>query len=532
MISKFMGVDPSTGRRTPQPECMEEVAREEEGELRAGNTEAGQWVGPVRGSPLDPFTEQAYGVAQRASGLAVVGLGTTVLVGWATGFRILTTGLPGSIPMVPNTAVAFVVLGAGLWLLAHKGGRFPGRLVAGAGAAAVTLICAVRLSEYATGIDLAVDWLFFQGSSELVGLAPVGQMALLISGVTMLMLMAQRETGPSRHVTGILGALVFGAGSVFGLSYLFDAPYYSRGSSIPMSFFGAMGLILLGSGSMIAAGPNVLPLGPLLGSSIQSRLLRVFLPLCVSAVFLVTLLTHAVTRLAGVTFLAMFSALGLVGALFVTSLVCAWIANRVAEELRMGEEALQKAHDNLEGQVALRTLDLRLANAQLLELATTDGLTDLKNSRFFREALASAFSFATRFRLPLSVILLDVDQFKSYNDTFGHPAGDDALRIMSRLLLGNVRDHDVVARYGGEEFAVLLLGADDQVGRALAQRLLLAIQEANWPLRPITASLGVASITPDTTRAFALIERADRALYHSKRSGRNRITHCDDVAVA
>jgi diguanylate cyclase (GGDEF)-like protein len=164
-------------------------------------------------------------------------------------------------------------------------------------------------------------------------------------------------------------------------------------------------------------------------------------------------------------------------------------------------------------------------NARLAELAATDGLTGLKNSRAFREALTSAGSFASRMDHPLSLILLDVDHFKSYNDTFGHLAGDDVLRTVGTLLRGQLRLHDLAARYGGEEFAVLLPATDDAAAQIVAERLREAIASHPWPLRPITASFGVATLAVgDPASPPDLVAWADRALYASKRAGRNRVT--------
>jgi diguanylate cyclase (GGDEF)-like protein len=164
-------------------------------------------------------------------------------------------------------------------------------------------------------------------------------------------------------------------------------------------------------------------------------------------------------------------------------------------------------------------------NAWLAELATTDELTGVKNRRRFREDLELLFAQAHRHGLPLSLIMLDIDHFKQYNDTFGHPAGDEVLHWVGSTLKSIVRDHDVVARYGGEEFVVLLPATD--VGEALevAERLRSAIASRPWPRRKVTASLGVAISDPDTQDAAALVDRADRALYQSKQAGRDRVTH-------
>ena len=119
--------------------------------------------------------------------------------------------------------------------------------------------------------------------------------------------------------------------------------------------------------------------------------------------------------------------------------------------------------------------ELARRNAQLAELAATDGLTGLRNSRHLHEALPAASSMAARTQRPLSVMMLDVDLFKAYNDDFGHPAGDEVLRRIGAILRRMTRAHDLAARYGGEEFAVLLPATDTEAARAFAERVRAAI---------------------------------------------------------
>lgn len=164
-------------------------------------------------------------------------------------------------------------------------------------------------------------------------------------------------------------------------------------------------------------------------------------------------------------------------------------------------------------------------NARLAELASTDELTGVKNRRRFREDLDLLFSQADRQGSPLSLILLDIDHFKQYNDAFGHPAGDRVLQQVGATLRSALRGHDVVARYGGEEFVVLLPGTDADAANDVAERLRTAIADQEWPHRPVTASFGVATSGPGTSDAAALVEHADRALYLSKEAGRNRASH-------
>ncbi len=165
------------------------------------------------------------------------------------------------------------------------------------------------------------------------------------------------------------------------------------------------------------------------------------------------------------------------------------------------------------------------ANAKLEALAATDGLTCLKNHRAFQEFLELEFQRAARYGMSLSVILLDVDNFKAYHDAFGHPAGDEVLKAVARSLQEEARVSDVAARYGGEEFVIVLPNTDRAGAAAIAERLRSAVEARTDFYRPVTASLGVATLPPATERAARLIEEADQALYTSKRQGRNRVTH-------
>lgn len=202
------------------------------------------------------------------------------------------------------------------------------------------------------------------------------------------------------------------------------------------------------------------------------------------------------------------------------------------EEVRKQITLVQDYSAALEGkQQDLMQLNARLeeANTKLAQLATTDGLTGLKNHRAFQEFLNQEYRQAVRYAMPLSVILLDVDWFKQYNDTFGHPAGDDVLKQVASLLCEEARASDFVARYGGEEFVVVLPHTDADGGRRMAERFRIAIQAATWPERTVTASFGVASLTPLTVQQGDMMAEADKALYHSKAAGRNCVTHASQI---
>jgi diguanylate cyclase (GGDEF)-like protein/PAS domain S-box-containing protein len=174
--------------------------------------------------------------------------------------------------------------------------------------------------------------------------------------------------------------------------------------------------------------------------------------------------------------------------------------------------------------------DLESANARLRQIAITDPLTGVKNRALFDERIVEEYERAVRYARPLSVILLDVDHFKQFNDSFGHLAGDETLRAVAARLASTARSCDVVARYGGEEFAVILPDADRDGAMVLAERCRRTISDGPWSRRPIAVSLGVATMTPAHTSAWQLIEDADTALYESKARGRNCVTHAEKDA--
>jgi diguanylate cyclase (GGDEF)-like protein/PAS domain S-box-containing protein len=186
-----------------------------------------------------------------------------------------------------------------------------------------------------------------------------------------------------------------------------------------------------------------------------------------------------------------------------------------------------------EQQIAEQQKKLEEANARLAALAGTDALTGVINRRGFEEHLAREIDRAVRKKSPLSLMLLDVDGFKSYNDDLGHLAGDDVLRGLAELLRTKARGTDIVSRFGGEEFAVILPDTEGDGALLLSERFREAIEAAAWPGRTVTASFGVATWFPTSTPrdGYALLADADRALYGSKGSGRNRVTHAAELAA-
>ncbi len=183
----------------------------------------------------------------------------------------------------------------------------------------------------------------------------------------------------------------------------------------------------------------------------------------------------------------------------------------------------------LEEEIRARTRDLEEANRRLEALAVTDGLTGLFNRRRFEEVLDLEVRRAQRMGTPLCLLMMDVDHFKVYNDTHGHPAGDEVLRTLARLLRERVRATDIACRYGGEEFAVILPGTSRSDGLTLANELRLIVEthpfehEEMQPGGRLTISIGVAVYPEDASDEVALLRAADQALYRAKQNGRNQV---------
>jgi len=166
---------------------------------------------------------------------------------------------------------------------------------------------------------------------------------------------------------------------------------------------------------------------------------------------------------------------------------------------------------------------------QIEELSYTDGMTELHNYRYFELRLKEEIVRHKRTESGLALLLMDVDHFKNYNDTMGHPAGDEVLRSLAHLLKETVRENDIVSRYGGEEFAAILPAVDSDGAAVLAERIRATVEQTYFeheeiqPNGKVTISIGIASLPEDSDNAADLIHEADLALYAAKHEGRNLV---------
>lgn len=204
------------------------------------------------------------------------------------------------------------------------------------------------------------------------------------------------------------------------------------------------------------------------------------------------------------------------------------MATRLLGETRL----MQEANHQLEQKLEASREDIAALQRDLDDVrreAMLDPLTKIFNRKYFDEGLVKAFANANDGKGPLCLMLLDIDNFKRFNDTWGHQTGDQVLRLVAMTLKSNIKGKDMAARYGGEEFAAILPETDLEGAIIVADNIRKAIQakellkrSTNEKLGRITASFGVAAFKPGDTPS-TLIERADRCLYAAKHAGRNKV---------
>ncbi|MDX2479427.1 MAG: GGDEF domain-containing protein [Desulfuromusa sp.] len=189
------------------------------------------------------------------------------------------------------------------------------------------------------------------------------------------------------------------------------------------------------------------------------------------------------------------------------------------------------------------TLSLQTSNdiKRIFELeheSITDSLMGICNRRYMEQRLQGEFQRATRYKHPLSLIMIDIDHFKKVNDEWGHLVGDSVLKALAKLIVATVRDSDVVCRYGGEEILIILPHTEGQAAVIVAENLRSKIEQTDIITegsgRPrgsirVTASLGVSAVSPEIDSVHFLLGQADKALYFAKKCGRNRTMCCSDL---
>lgn len=198
-------------------------------------------------------------------------------------------------------------------------------------------------------------------------------------------------------------------------------------------------------------------------------------------------------------------------------------------EQNKNRQALQALNDKLELKVQSRTKELEVANNELLRISETDYLTQINNRLVFNRRLKENVASAKRQQTNLALLMIDIDDFKTYNDTYGHDIGDIVLKNVAQTISETLsRTTDLVARYGGEEFVVLLPDTDDKEAYNIAEKIRHNIMkneaspEHSSIIDQLTVSTGVASMPAENITTEVLIKHADTALYQAKSAGKNR----------
>ncbi len=428
------------------------------------------------------------------SGVLVFFLAAAVfMVGWGLGVSVLRRPMAAFATMKPNTAVGLGSLGLAL-TLSQLGG--PIRRLNMLFSFVAALIAAVTLAEYSFGWDAGIDQLLFVDTATPAAAFP-GRPAALTA--LLLVLLSAGVTGSEargwRHVRTFCSMVALLVTWTLLNGYLFA---YSTASSVlpfgsvAVHTSAALFLIALGA---VATQPGSWPVRTVFADDMAGTMCRWLLP---PAVLAPPLLGWVVRNL---------TMLGEPGAAFHWALYSVFSsAGSVALILNLARR--------------IELLDAERTAATMM--SRHDELTGLANRRAFDAFLLDAFNCARRYERPLSLLTIDVDEFKAYNDAYGHPAGDEVLSAAAAVFAGVARDSDLVARIGGEEFAMVLPETTVGGARALAERVRQKVSEL--PLqRLVTVSVGIAAISSATPTAPALLEQSDAALYVAKRNGRNRV---------
>lgn len=427
----------------------------------------------------------------RIAAAVVAGLAALALLGWLFDVSVLRSVLPGHVQMKANTAVGFLLASLALGAC----GLGLGRVMSRVASLAVLLLGGTVLLEYLLGADFGIGTLLFDDPGALRAGRVPGQMSqLTAAGFVLAGAIGLATSWRPGHWLGQALALLMLVGALFSLSgygYLMGATGQPQAIN-PVGLNTAICLLLLALGWLVAVPGAMLPsvlVANSLGGVLARRLLLPVLmtPVLLSYLARVSRSAGLLTEGATITWLAVASGLAAAGLV--------WWSSRLL--------------DGIERQ--------RRVARQLRESALTDELTHLGNRRAFDESLAALQARGEGF----SLLMLDLDHFKTYNDTHGHLAGDQALRNTGALLQAALRPGDVAARYGGEEFAVLLPGTDGERALRVAERICRDFQVADWPFERVTVSIGVAESEPGEA-TIDLVARADAALYAAKAAGRAR----------
>jgi len=430
--------------------------------------------------PLPSFVR-----AREICGGILTALGGLGLLGWQGGWRELRRVGADSIPMAPSSALAFILLGASLWLLARTPARRWTTWVTLVCAGPVTFTALLHLLDFFPGAHLGTSHWAFLSSEESLDRDAVDQMAFqtavtfLLGSIAVLLLTIPGNGRPLRYAASFLAVVVASLGLIFALGYFYGAPFFSGPAAIPMAINTSLSFVALGVGLLLTAGPETPPLRPLVGPSVHARLLRAFLPFTALTVCLVAWLMYLIRQRESAPSAALVSALLVVAAILLVSIICVRIARTVGGDLERVDLELREA----EGRSRHYAAELQALNTSL-ERRVVERTTALEASR---DHLDQFFSITTSLENPDNV-----------ERTF-----DLVLRFCQRL--------------GYEQAMISLIDQEARVVRGV--RAVGALTEVlQWTVRPLDGDDILAVVARSGQTAFVKESLED--------------ARCDRVAVA
>lgn len=445
----------------------------------------------------DPRAVRGFRRFARVVAVLAIAVASMVLMGWAGDIAALKAMLPGHVDMKANTALCMLAMGSAL--LGCRSPSASRRGVSAALALAAMVLGALTLVQYAWRVDLGIDMMFFDDPALAMNGRIPGRMSqvsalsfVLLGGAGIANCLARWAVAAQGLLLAVIAIALY-ALSTFGY---FGPDLQERIPFSPIALHTALLLLTLALG-MLAVRPEAGLMRVLSADSFGGAVSRrALLP----SLLVPSLLSYAAQGLQARGMLSPDATITLLA--LASGGLLAWIIWSVSALL-----------DRVEREQRV-TSDMR-------EDALTDELTQLGNRRAFQTAIAELLRRRRDEAAVFSLLILDLDRFKTFNDTHGHVAGDQALRQVGRLLKAALRPGDVAGRYGGEEFAVLLPGLEGERALLVAERIRRDFQTMHWPHQPLTVSIGVAQARAEDEE-LSLVARADRALYAAKAGGRDR----------
>lgn len=460
---------------------------------------------------------------------------TFVLYGWLYEPRFLVWLFPSAISMKANTAAGFLLANIALYLFLKRKPiyRTIQRFIAGF----LFLLGSITLYEYLADIELEnFDGLFIR--SELyqsiahpisvftARMSPLSTVHWVLVSISIFLLTYRNykilNFARMLLVPIVVTSIMILIGYAYGVRDLYYLGFYNPLSPVSAVLFITLSVSLL----LMHSERGFMRL--FVGKTLGSRMARGLLPTLIIVFIGIGWMGRQGTAMGWYNNQFETSMLIFL-TLFLSSGLIIWQARaQHGQELlrQRAQHALELSNLKLEKKVALRTQELQQLTEELEALSLTDSLTNLPNRRAFDQRMAIEWQRTLRYGTPLSIMLLDIDHFKRFNDDFGHQTGDEVLAKVAKLIAEAIRTTDFASRYGGEEFIVILPNSTLDDALPIAQRVCDQVAQQPCEKRQITISIGVAHYNGQANLQ-ALIEQADQALYQAKDEGRNRVVSRD-----